>query len=71
MDVAASALDKTISANLNAPRAPYFADDQVGNRLNAFEPFLQGGLKPPAYLSALRRSVFTWMPIQFAIRSKG
>lgn len=71
MDVAASSLDAAMAPKLNGVRLPFFLDDQVADRLNALNPFVQSGLKPAAYLPALKRSVLAWMSIQYAIRSKG
>lgn len=70
MDIAASILDTAVTTKLGTSRMPYFADDQVGGRLLALQPFVQTGLKPASYLPALRRSVLAWLSIQFAIRTK-
>ena len=71
MDVAAAEIDAGVASQLNMPRVPFFTDDRVMARLSAFEAFRTDGLAFAPYINALKRSVGVWMPIQFAIRTKG
>jgi hypothetical protein len=71
MDVAAAGLDAVVAPKLGGARQDYFLDEQLLPRLAVFNGFQRDGLQPAQYLRALRRSVDAWMPIQYAIRSKG
>ncbi len=71
MDIAAADMDEVLAPKLGGERQPHFLDDQLSPRLAVYAAFSAAVCNRRPYVQALRRSVATWLPIQYAIRSKG
>ncbi len=69
LDLAAATLDADLAPKIGVERQAFFLDDL---RLPRMAPLTQtSGVRPVPYARSLRRSVETWLPIQYAIRAKG